>query len=719
MKRRFCDLLGHWLAYCSVLAVIVACGCATSRQAASENALEPSPAQVSAPEVARERVSGEREAERNAVDEGEVSPAAREKDASSPLKREAKPHPLLAAMQAGTPPASIAGEEKPHVHVELAFDNADLYEVLDAALYDLFKVNYVVDPSIKAKVTFHLAGDYTRTQFINMLNEVLQLTNLAIVKGPGSIFKVVRKNKSAAFSTAPLIQDRQADEPGDVTRLIRLRYLAAPMMAQKITPFLSTGTVVLGDTVTNSLVITDTPDNISKVISILAALDVDYLNGISWQIFPLTQVDVNDIAGDLSRMLKAQGTFKPQGTDPGSFDIIPIKSLNALFVATKWPSILNLVENWIAVMDQPGDAEKRVFVYFVENGTAKELADLLQQLYGGRASGTQKKTTIVKPEGKAPERGSYGELLGEVEIIADETNNALVVKASERDYRIIRGVIRELDIVPRQVLINVVIAEIKLSGSAEYGIEWFLRVHRAEYEGQVSLDEKIARSVSAPLGTDKAFTLAVFDGMDFLRGLITALGTDSAVNILFSPNIMAVDHKEASIEVAEEVPLVTSEVTSTEAIATTRTIQYRSTGIVLKVTPHISSTRLVKLELSQEVSEIGEFFPALETNSILTRKADTSLVVEDGQTILIGGLMDSNKTSSSSGVPFLRSIPLLGPLFGGRTEETGKTELIILITPHVVESREEADAITREFAEKVRMVKELVEREEGRRSGTP
>ncbi|RLB81820.1 MAG: type II secretion system protein GspD, partial [Deltaproteobacteria bacterium] len=584
--------------------------------------------------------------------------------------------------------------KEPKVHVELAFDNADLYEVLDATLYELFKVNYMMDPSLRAKVTFHVSGDYTKSQFINILNNVLQLNNLAVVRGPGNIYKVVRRTVSGAVANAPLQTEDTGKAVGDITRLIKLRYIAAGSAAKNVKPFLSSGATIVQDTVSNSLIITDTPDNITKAASIIVALDQPYFSDISWQLFRLREVEATSVVGDLEKMLKAGGLFKRPGINEGSFQILPIKTMNAILVASRWPSILTLVEQWIQAMDHADESGTNVYVYFVQNGSAAELADLLDQVFGGatpKKKGERK--IIVKPQVKAQVERISAEISGEVQIIPDETNNAIVIKANSRDYILIKKVLKKLDIVPRQVLIDVLVAEVSLTGSLKYGIEWFLQGYRANYTIQGTLDSGVGRPINTPLGTATDFTLAIYDPFDFLRGLISVLGTESHVNILSSPSILAVDNKEASIEVGEEVPIVTGQTTSAVSGTTiTNTIQYRSTGIILKVTPHINSGGLVKMEVYQEVSVKGEFNTALSSYSFLNRKATTTLVAEDGQTIVIGGLMKSNESSSEAGIPWLRKIPILGYLFGGYKKEAKKTELLILITPHVIKNRSEADA---------------------------
>lgn len=602
------------------------------------------------------------------------------------------------------------------IKVELAFDNADLYEVLDSTLFELYHLDYMIDPSIKAKVTFHLSGTYTRHQFINIINNILQLSNLSIVRGPGRLYKIVRRNMSASEGNQPAAGGVVGNSTGDVTRLIKLRYLSAASALASIRPFLSRGTTMVQNTVTNSLIISDTPENITKVAGILSLLDVPYFHDIIWRIFPVSEVDAQELANDLNKIVKSNGLYNRPGINQVNAEILPIKTLNALLVVSRWPDMIKTIEDWLKALDHVQDEGSNVFVYFVENGVATDLADILKQLFGGTVTENKNRTTIVEPVKKKNKAVKSiknikvsGELSGKVDIIPDEINNAIVFKASPRDYRIIKNVLAQLDIVPRQVLINVMVAEITLSAKTEYGIEWFLKGNGLGngYSVQGSLDNNIGRSYDNPLGTATGFTLGVYDGVDFLRGLISALGTDSGVNILSSPNILAVDNKEATIEVGEEIPTVTGQVTdATSGSTVTNTIQYRKTGILLTVTPHINSSGLVKIELSQEVSDKGEYDNALHTYSILTRRAETSLVVNDGQTIVLGGIMKSSQSSGNSGIPLLKDIPGLGLLFSGTTKENRKTELVLLLTPHVINNRQDIDLITREFSQKVKQVKE-------------
>ncbi|MBF0573791.1 MAG: type II secretion system secretin GspD [Desulfamplus sp.] len=625
---------------------------------------------------------------------------------------------------------SAKNKQEERVKVELAFDNADIFEVLDATLFELFKINYIIDPQVKAKVSFHFSGNYTRDEFIQLLNDILQLSNLSITQGPGDMFKVVRKNESAGLTSEEVYEDVLPDASGDISRLIRLKYLDASSILKSIQTFTSKGASISIDTMNNSVIVTDTLENVEKVINVLAMMDVPYFMDISWRIFPVKEVDAKDIVQNITKLIKSAGLYYRQGALKGGYEVLSLDSINAVLVATRWPEILDLVDKWISAMDYLGEdaSGTGVFVYFVENGTAIEMADILRQLYGAKSSSSSsssQKTQIVKPT-ESPDKNknrdtskssktssfSSGELAGDVEIIPDETNNAIIFRASQRDYKIIKNVLKELDVTPRQVLINVVIAEVTLTDKTQYGVQWLLNNSMGNYQGQGGLDvAKSTRAINQVLGTASNISYGIYNSKDILKGLVTALGSDSRVNILSSPNIMAVDNKEAMIEVGEDVPSITGSVTDING-GITSSVQYKKTGIILTVTPHINSSGLVKMELSQEVSEKGNYDEALGNYSILTRKAETSLVVNDQQTILLGGLMRSNMTKSDAGVPVLKNIPVLGYLFKSKTDESTKTELIFLLTPHVVDSREAADRVTKEFAAKIESIKNLIEQKE-------
>jgi len=606
------------------------------------------------------------------------------------------------------------------MNLNLAFDNADLTEVLDLILYDHFNIKYMIDPSINAKLTFHFEGDFSETTIIDKLNSVLSVSDIAIVEGVGSIFNVVRKSDSARSGAYKLNDSRTMQETGDVTRQIRIKYLNAIDTAKTLKFFMSKNALIISNSVDNSIIISDTPENILKAASIIDALDIPFFTDISWKVFPVYKAKAETIATDLTMLFKTNGLFTRPGIVNGSYHILPIKTINGILVATKWPEIIETIGNWIKIMDQGDEDSSDVFVYYVENGNAVELADILKEVYGGKVtakqdSGSQKivqattePTKSAQPAKPVTKKTISGDLIDDVKIIADETNNAIIFKANPRDFATIKTILKKLDIMPRQVLLNVVVAEVTLKDSSELGVQWMLNTKLGGYDNVIFNDQTDSFiTTDSALGSATGFTYGVFNAADALKALVRAVGEDSNINILSSPNIIGVDNKEAYIEVTEDVPTITGTVTDANGGAT-NTVQYKKTGIILTATPSINSSGLVKLELTQEVSEIGTYYTQLNNYSILTRKATTSLVVEDKQTIFIGGLMRKTDSVSDAGVPFLKDIPVIGYFFKKETKESQKTELIFLITPHVIRSRSEADLITKEFTEKIKKVKELI-----------
>ncbi len=345
-----------------------------------------------------------------------------------------------------------------------------------------------------------------------------------------------------------------------------------------------------------------------------------------------------------------------------------------------------------------------VYVYPIENADAEEIANLLKQLFGGKVEKKPGKVIVPAKKQKGPLPTAAQELIAEVIIIPDKVNNFLIVKATPADYQMIEKVIKKLDIIPRQVVIETLLTEVTLTKSIEYGVEWFLKHRGQKYIGNISLSEQIKLSPAEAAGeTAKGFTYSLFTTPGQLRALIKTLAEVSEVNILSTPLILVTDNTEASIKIAEEWPIPRE--TISEGGVRTVSADYKEVGILLSVKPHISSAGLVKLELTQEISSVLEKAAVGEFLAFLKREAKSSLVAQSGQTIVLGGIFKTEKTRSTSGIPLLKDIPLLGFLFGHKSWKTTKTELLIALTPRVIRSEEEAKTVNKEFLEKIEELK--------------
>jgi general secretion pathway protein D len=338
-----------------------------------------------------------------------------------------------------------------------------------------------------------------------------------------------------------------------------------------------------------------------------------------------------------------------------------------------------------------------------------------------------------------------------VRIVADEITNSLVILATSRDYDMIRDVLRKLDVVPRQVLIEAIIAEVGLRGDLQFGVQYAIAngglgqilggttsstSTSSSTGGSTTSSSSSSTSSTSSTGGGlanaallEASKRAIHVSGQGLFGFITdrdqflvivnALAARSRVNILATPHVIAADNREAHILIGEQIPILTSTQQSTLAQANiVQSIQYRDTGKILTILPQVNSAGLVNMEIRQEVSAVGTAaFGDTNSPSFITREAETTVVVQNGESVLIGGIIDDNVTRSRSGVPFLMDLPVLGRLFRVESESVNRTELIILITPYVIRDRQEARSVTEEFEGRIRNLREMLERVKSQRSG--
>lgn len=362
--------------------------------------------------------------------------------------------------------------------------------------------------------------------------------------------------------------------------------------------------------------------------------------------------------------------------------------------------------------DVPG-ASPQVFVYPVQNSKAKDLAALLQQIFLG-AKPTPKTTTPKAPATPATPAPTVTETKGGeilvaegTRIFSDDVTNSLIILATPDDYAHIEETIKKIDIVPRQVLIEGLIARIDLTDKLNFGMQWMIQNDFTIKDFKPFSNDI---NISGPLRLDTPlsasnFTFTAVDTKGNVKLLLQSLATEGKANILAAPHILVSDNREARIQVGSQVPIATQTATTptgTGQVVTgtiTSTIQYKDIGIILKVKPQVNESGLVSLEISQEVSSLGDKVPIAgqEFQAINKTEATTNLVAQDGETIIIGGLIREDITKSRAGIPFLYKIPIIGHLFGSTVNESTKNELIILLTPKVMRSIPEAGNVTSDY----------------------
>lgn len=612
-------------------------------------------------------------------------------------------------------PKVLITKEGDKFDVSLIFDSADVYEVVKTIFTEVIKSNFIVDNSVKGNLTLAIKGLYSENEILELLSKALDLSNLSLLNDNGTFVVTTKANIKEQF---PSLEDSGLY----AVEIIQLKNINADYFAKNLASFASKGAVVNSLPMLNSVLIFDKKSNIQNMVSLIKIVDSEVFKGILFKIFPVKSIKASEASALLREILASGDVINKAGVSTGTY-ITDLKSNNSILVLSRNEEIFNYINAWLVEIDKKNESdESGVYVYYVENGKAVDIANLLNQLWSESSSSTTKGNVIVQgaadSKSPAPKTGFISaNLSNDVKIIPDEKNNAILIKANPDDYQTIMTVMKQIDVEPRQVLIDVLIAEVTYNNSIKYGIQWYLKnngvkIGDVNYSGIGMLNQGQTLPNDTALGASNilGFAYGLYNPVGDLRLLLSAIEDKSKINILSSPNVLAIDNEKATIEVGQDVPTITQSVTNTSSDGTvTNSVQYRNTGILLEVTPHINSKNSVRLEVKQEVSEAQtNKVSGIDSPVFLKRRAETILVVKDQETVVIGGLIQEKKDNSKSGVPFLSSIPILGYLFGGTSKNDTKTELVIAITPRVVKNDSSVQKLSRDFIMRLNEVKDIL-----------
>ncbi|MCF8002600.1 MAG: type II secretion system secretin GspD [Chromatiaceae bacterium] len=613
--------------------------------------------------------------------------------------------------------------------VTLNFDNTDIREVVKIILGDVLQLRYSLDPAVQGTASLTTARPLSRELLLPTLETLLRMNNAALVNRGGD-FEVVPISNAVRGRVVPQLGGSERALPeGYAVQVVPLQFIGAAEIANILEPLAPEGSIVRVDTLRNLIIIAGTGPEMATMLDTIEMFDVDWMAGLSVGFFSLEFAKANDVVTQLETLLADESVNAASGL----FRFIPIETSNALLVVSPQPSYLAKMEDWIKRLDMAeasGDAARRLFVYRVRHGNAENLADILTRLFSDGEGGSSSQRSIggVAPSlnqasigGEDAGSSSGGVASGSrnrgatsstvtlssvVSIVADNTNNSLLVRSSPRDYKRILSALKELDIVPLQVLVEATIVEIQLTGSLRYGIQW--RFKGPKIDGYQSRESLIASTNNSevPVPNFQGFNWSIVLQPAEIRATLSALAEDNLVNVLSSPSLMVLDNQEAEIQVGDEVPIKTSERQSTVGLSETiNQIEYRTTGVQLKVTPRVTPGGLVQMDIEQEVSSVipdGSEISGINSPSFRTRNINSSVAVRSGQAVVLGGLIQDESSNSKAGLPGLYRAPIFGPLFGSTDKESKRTELVVILTPRVISSDGDVDAVTRDFRKKVK-----------------
>lgn len=615
-------------------------------------------------------------------------------------------YPAPGAPSAAAPVRSAAAAGD----ISLNFQNASIAEIAGVILGDLLKVPFTIDAGVQGSASLNTGTPLNREALIPVLEAVLSSMN-AVLINQGEVYRI--KSASGMDLQGAPVGSGLPSGTGAGFEVFALSYIGAAEMAKIIAPLVPDGRPVNVDTQRNLLIAGGTGPERQSIRETIALFDVDAMAGQSVLLVSLEHVEVKTILFELENIFGGTG----KGPLAGLVRFVPVERLNALMVLSSQQEYLSQARDWIRRLDRTRRAdEQTVFVYFMQHGSAPDMVKTLQEIFAAPPGARDVAPGAAPSEASAgialpPPSGSASGIAPQpLRITADRSKNALLIQGNERQFQQVKDVLGKLDIAPLQVMIEAQIVEVSLGDTLRYGVQYFLDT------GGLKIDEDsitqltsgtsaagIAPNLTSPPGGGFAFSLSGRAGQN--RVVLDALSDMTSVNMISAPTLFVLDNQVARLRVGDEVPIITQTADGlTNDSRTLNTVQYRSTGVLLEVTPQVNSGGTVTLQIVQEVSAAvntqSSGSSTINSPTIQQRSFLSTVGVRDGETIVLGGLIREQASKGRSGIPVLHQVPVLGNLFGRTSNSASRTELLVMITPRVVRDTQQSRDVTAEIRER-------------------
>ena len=598
--------------------------------------------------------------------------------------------------------------------VTLTFKNTDIRILIRAVLADTLGLKFTIDPRVDGKATLETSGPIGKEALQMTLEALLKTKGYALVPTSDGYFILPVSEAPRAVVGFNQTASASSNLPGFSVQVVTLKYTVPSEMALLLEPFAPSGGILRSDDSRNLILLAGTSQELASMLRAIETFDVSRMAGMSFAIFPLQYVEADKIVPELEEIFS--GLDK---TAKSNIHFIPIPRVNRLVAVAPSHELLKSVETWIGKLDLGGSAPgRRIYVYQVKNGRAQDIASTLNLIIGTRNAGYNRGSNnslgndfnqnngnrnrsgargsnFAGGAGQAGQRNRF-DVNGQdtIRIVPSEENNSLLIMATPTEFGVVESALRQIDVSPRQVLIELTLAEITLNDELRRGLQW----HFETGNNSVTFGSSTSPSAILP-GFSWGYTSS-----SGVSAVLNTLETLTDVKVISSPKILVLNNQTATLQVGDEIPVPTSTaVSSSDSNAPIiNTIQYRNTGIILTVTPRINDSGLVMLDIEQEISNVVETASSgIDAPTVQQRKISSSIAVQNGATIALGGLIRNTLSKNNSGIPFLKDIPLLGNAFKSDTVTERRSELIVLLTPRVIrnvtETREAMDYLEREF----------------------
>ncbi|HEV8256865.1 MAG TPA: type II secretion system secretin GspD [Casimicrobiaceae bacterium] len=628
--------------------------------------------------------------------------------------------------------------------VTLNFEGADIRDVVRNILGDILNESYTIDQAVGGTVTIRTTSGIPREALPATMEMLLRMNGATMTKESG-VWKILPAAAAVRGNVTPQLGgSSRALPPGYSVQIVPLHYVGVRQMATLLEPFVKDQTTVRVDDLRNFMILSGTELELRHLIDTIEMFDINWMAGMSAGLFTLQSADVKSVMTELE---KALGT-PDKSPLAGILRVIPIERMNALLVITPQPEYLDEAKKWIERLDKAGtdSAGLRFYIYHVQNGRAERIAPLLQQAFTGRVAQTPQgagpptlapgtpagtivsppafqpgtpvgapQTVVTQTQTQTPTPAAPGAaqttiqralsaaegigVIRNIQVVADKDNNTILTVATPAEYAVIEAALKKLDIPQRQVSIEVTIAEVTLTDELQFGVEWLFKGGAPSGRGsggQFNTSTPFNPAVPIIAGATNPVGLALSTGFNYLinnsnfpggvQAALHLLDKYGDTKVVSNPHLAALDNQKATIKVGDRIPIPANATVGGATNVITTTTQYIDTGVLLQVTPHINAGGLVTLEVDAEVSTPGTSTDPNVGPPINTRSVQTLLAVPSGQTMIMGGLIRETKQNTSAGLPLISRIPVLGGLFGNQDLKNDRTELVLFITPRVVES---------------------------------
>lgn len=612
-----------------------------------------------------------------------------------------------------TDPGKDAGEK----YVSIDFNNVDI-SVFIKFISELTGTNFIIDDTIKGKVTIISPSKISEAEAYKVFESVLEVHGFATVRA-GEVVKIVSVPEARTKNIETLMSEI-ARNPNDklVTQLISLKYADPDEIKRLVAPLISKNSVMLAYEPTGTIIVTDAYSNIRRLMSIIKMIDVANV-GQNISVIPLRNADAAKVAQTLDGLFKTNSPRKMARDAEKVVKFIPDERTNSIILLASEVDTTR-INSLISMLDKAIPKGKdKIHVYYLEHSTAEELAKVLQSLSG-------KKSGVGAAKGK-PEEPVVSD---KVTITADKATNSLIIMADKDEYLVLEDVIKKLDIPRAMVFIECLIVEVNMNKSFTVGAEWTageeVTVNDRDggagvgFSGNTTLPYSTIAGIAGQ-NTNKVsvfppgFALGVVGEslkigdvvFPNLGAVITALQSDTDANILSTPQLLTTDNEEASITVGKNVPYQT-QTGSTASVESYSNYDYKNVGKILKITPQISKDRQIRLKINFEATQIDtdSTLQSPTTPTTFKRAIETVVIVQDKHTVVIGGLIDDSYSTSETKVPCVGSIPILGYLFKSMSKGNNKTNLYVFLTPHVVGDKVDAARLMNEKKDQIEVLKQ-------------